>query len=88
MLKMEESKMYDRNKGVQSIIDANERGDPDEEYPHGGVFNVETGRITHSVQTHIEFGGYWYYVTSYFYPVYKNGRYVGYYSGRDFKKVV
>jgi len=81
--------MYDRNKGVQSIIDANEREDPDEEYPYGGMFNVETGRITHSEECHVGAGGDWYYITASDYPVYENGLYVGYYYGEDFfKKVV
>ena len=80
--------MYDRNKGVQSIIDAVEHGDPDEEYPHGGMFNRKTGRITHSEQCHVCDGDDWYYITAYDYPVYENGLYVGYYYSEDFKKVV
>ena len=80
--------MYDRNKGVQSIIDAVERGDPDEELPFGGMFNIKTGRITHSEQCHVGAGGDWYYITAYDYPVYENGLYVGYYYSEDFKRVV
>jgi len=80
--------MYDRNKGVQSIIDAVERGDPGEALPLGGMFNIKTGRITHSEQCHVCDGGDWYYITPSEYPVYKNGLYVGYYYAGFFKKVV
>ena len=80
--------MYDRNRGVQSIIDAVERGDPDEALPLGGMFNVKTGRITHSEQCHVYDGGHWYYITADDYPVYENGLYVGYYNSGYFERVV
>lgn len=41
---------YNRNKGVRSILEAMQAGDPDEIYPHGAKFDMVTGRITHNIE--------------------------------------
>jgi hypothetical protein len=71
--------MYDRNKGVRSIIEAALNGDPDEECPRGGKFNYITGKITHRGFAQLEYNG-WFWITEEYYPIYdKDGNYIEWY---------
>jgi len=76
--------MYDRNKGVQSIIDAYKNNDPTERGRNtGAVFNCKTGKITHNNTICGAIGGGcgWYYLIEFYYPVYEGDKYIGFMEG-------
>ena len=70
--------MYDRNKGVQSIIDAQQNADDEEMYPKGAIFNIDNGKISHNIPEDFEYNPVWYWLTQECYPLYNSvGNYVG-----------
>ena len=80
--------MYDRNKGVQSIIDAQYNGDKDELLPKGAIFNQKTGKISHNVFEDFKTDLDWRWLIPLYYPVYDNaGNYLGYTDCGKFKEV-
>lgn len=79
--------MHDRNKGVQSIIDAWKKDDNGSLWTVG-YFNYKTGKITHKKEVHVNHGGDWYYISEWYRPIFcKCGEYVGYTVDGEFREV-
>lgn len=73
--------MYDRNKGVKSILNARKNGDRIERHCETcALFNTVNGKITHNLPSEARYGHKnWLYFFSDTYPLYENNNYVGYY---------
>jgi hypothetical protein len=77
---------YDRNKGVQSILNARNNNDPIENYwETRALFNTVNGKITHNLPNDARDEDFnWLYFLPYAYPIYENNKYVGYCHGNRF----